>query len=64
MTLLAPDAALPLPIPRVHAVQLYETDGFLAEAVATFITEGLRNGESAILITTKPHRVLLDEQHG
>ena len=45
MTLLAPDTSallsMPIRIPRVHAVQFYETDGFLADSVATFIADGL-----------------------
>src|SRR5436305_8869696 len=39
-----------------HAVQFYETEDFLFEAVASFLADGLRAGHPAIMIATAPHR--------
>ncbi|HTL34947.1 MAG TPA: ATP-binding protein [Kofleriaceae bacterium] len=45
-----------------HTVQFYETDRFLADAVAQFLAEGLRNDEPGVVIATKPHRELFVER--
>jgi PAS domain S-box-containing protein len=50
--------------PRPHLVQFYETDTFLADAVAEFLAEGLRAGEPGVVIATKPHRELFIERLG
>jgi hypothetical protein len=41
--------------PSVHIAGFYETDGFLAERVASFITEGLTAGEQVIVLATAAH---------
>lgn len=40
-----------------HAVEFYETDGFLVETVADFIVPALRGSGSAIVVATPEHRV-------
>src|ERR1043165_5808054 len=45
-----------------HTVQFYETDRFLAEAVAQFLAEGLRNDEPGVVIAPKAHRELFVER--
>ena len=47
---------------RHHSVQFYESDTFLANAVANLIAEGLRVGEPAVLIATQAHRNMFAEQ--
>jgi PAS domain S-box-containing protein len=42
--------------PREHAVQFYVTESFLADTVAEFVVEGLRNDETAIIVATEAHR--------
>ncbi len=44
-----------------HGVQFYPTPEALAEIVAAFLAEGLRNGEPALLIAT-PERLALIEK--
>jgi signal transduction histidine kinase len=39
-----------------HAVQFYESDGFLTGAVADFLAEGIRAGEPVVVIATAAHR--------
>ena len=39
-----------------HVVQLYEDSAPLADAVAQYVREGLRNGEAAVIIATAEHR--------
>jgi PAS domain S-box-containing protein len=39
-----------------HAVQFYETDAFLVEAVANFIATGVSAGDPAVIIATRAHR--------
>jgi hypothetical protein len=46
---------LEAPPPASHIVQLYESDEFLARAVALFAAEGLRRGEAVLLTGTQPH---------
>ena len=41
--------------PPIHVAGFYETDGFLAERVASFITEGLTAGEQVIVLATASH---------
>jgi PAS domain S-box-containing protein len=53
---------LDLQVARPHLVQFYKTDTFLGDAVADFLGEGLRGGEPAIVIATKPHRELFIER--
>ncbi len=38
-----------------HFVQFFESDSFLAEAVAQYIAAGLKEGHGAIVIATRPH---------
>jgi hypothetical protein len=46
---------LEAPLPASHIVQLYESDDFLARAVALFAAEGLRRGEAVLLTGTPAH---------
>jgi hypothetical protein len=39
----------------VHVAGIYQTEGFLAERVASFITEGLTAGEQVIVLATTEH---------
>jgi KaiC/GvpD/RAD55 family RecA-like ATPase len=39
----------------VHVAGFYQTDGFPAERVASFITEGLTAGEQVMVLATAPH---------
>jgi signal transduction histidine kinase len=39
-----------------HAVQFYESDAYLLESLRTFLGQGLRSGESAVVVATGPHR--------
>jgi len=43
-----------------HAVQFYERDDVLADAVAEFVAGGLAVGQPALLIITAPHRVAVE----
>jgi signal transduction histidine kinase len=45
-----------------HAVQFYETDRFLCDEVARFVCEGLRAGESVIVVTTRLHREAIESK--
>jgi len=45
-----------------HAVQFYETDQFLCDEVARFVCEGLRAGESVIVVTTRLHREAIESK--
>jgi PAS domain S-box-containing protein len=47
---------------RPHSVQFYETDGFLADAVAGFLAEGFRSDEPGVVIATEAHRRIFAEQ--
>jgi anti-sigma regulatory factor (Ser/Thr protein kinase) len=38
-----------------HAVQFYREDAELFETVATFLADGIRNGDVSIVIATEPH---------
>ncbi|HEX9107640.1 MAG TPA: ATP-binding protein, partial [Longimicrobiales bacterium] len=39
-----------------HAVQFYETDAFLEQAIAAFLAEGLRAGDPAVLVARSSRR--------
>lgn len=41
---------------NAHAVQLYESEDFLAETVGRFLAAGLRTGDAAVVIATEEHR--------
>jgi hypothetical protein len=41
---------------KSHFVQLYQDSAPLADAVAEYVREGLRNGEAAVIIATPQHR--------
>lgn len=43
-----------------HAVQYYERDDFLLEAVTRFVAGGISEGECSIVIATKAHRTELE----
>jgi PAS domain S-box-containing protein len=45
--------------PHDHAVQFYEDDRFLIDAVSSFLTAGMLAGESAVVIATETHRQAL-----
>jgi PAS domain S-box-containing protein len=45
-----------------HCVQLYENDASLADAVSHFIGQGLKAGEALIVIATKGHCEVFEEQ--
>jgi PAS domain S-box-containing protein len=61
----------PLPVPREphephephepsgHIVQFYEKDGFLIDRLAGFLAEGCRQGEAAVAVITRAHRMAL-----
>jgi signal transduction histidine kinase len=40
---------------HTHAVQFYEKDEFLADAVGQFLTAGLRAGDRMVVIASNPH---------
>jgi hypothetical protein len=42
--------------PPSHFVQFYETDAFLCDSVAEFLSQGLQAGEPGIVIATGAHR--------
>src|SRR5258706_561729 len=44
---------------REHFVQFYEDDSFLEESVASYVGMGLENGEGAVAIATREHRVAI-----
>ena len=39
-----------------HSVQFYESDSFLLDSVTSFLHEGIRSGDTCIVIATQPHR--------
>jgi MEDS: MEthanogen/methylotroph, DcmR Sensory domain/Histidine kinase len=45
-----------------HAVQFYETDRFLCDEVTRFVCEGLRAGESVVVVATRPHREAIESE--
>src|SRR6185295_19267360 len=44
---------------REHFVQFFEDDAFLEESVAGYVRAGLENGEGAVIIATREHRVAI-----
>jgi PAS domain S-box-containing protein/excisionase family DNA binding protein len=49
---------------REHFVQFYQSDAFLADAVADFVGGGLRTGAAGIVIATAEHRAAIEERLG
>ena len=41
--------------PCEHLVQIYDTDGGFLDTLEAFVSDGLRKGESVIVIATLPH---------
>ena len=39
-----------------HRVQFYDSDDFLAVAVADFLAPGIRNGQPLVVIASEEHR--------
>src|SRR5437016_1516061 len=54
--------SIPAPAIHVHSVQFYETEAFLAEAMARFLGEGITRGEPVVVIATPEHRLALTEE--
>ncbi len=48
--------------PTEHAVQFYETDAFLEDAVADFLGTGLRRGDAAVLVARPDRRQAVSER--
>src|ERR1043165_6202534 len=48
--------------PSEHFVQFYEDDDFLVDAVCQYVASGFRQGHTAIIIATGPHRKDLEQQ--
>src|SRR3954463_9936472 len=44
---------------REHFVQFYEDDAFLENCIAGYVGTGLENGEAAVIIATREHRVAI-----
>lgn len=49
-------------IADAHVVQFYETDSYLADAVATFLARALIDGGAAVVVATPDHRRRIEEQ--
>jgi signal transduction histidine kinase len=47
---------------REHRVQFYESDDFLALAVADFLAPGISDGHPLVVIATEPHRRIVTSQ--
>lgn len=50
-----------------HTVQFYQSDTYLLQSLRSYLGDGLRNGDSVIVVATEPHReglVLLLEEDG
>lgn len=47
---------LTAPAPGAHILQVYDSQAFLAAAVAHFAAEGLRRGDAVVLVGTREHR--------
>lgn len=45
-----------------HRVQFYDSDDFLAVAMADFISRGLRGGNPVVAVATQPHRASITER--
>src|SRR5258708_32143159 len=44
-----------------HVVQYYDSPAFLAQSVAAYLGEGLRQGQAALVICTADHRELIEQ---
>jgi hypothetical protein len=44
---------------HIHAVKFYENPASLSRIVAEFLSEGLKNGQPALMITTPEHRAAI-----
>jgi signal transduction histidine kinase len=55
LTLAAATIQTPESLPHDHFVQFYDDESALSEAVAAFLAEGLRNGQSVVVIATAEH---------
>ena len=53
-----------IPSPERHAVQFYEREEFLVDAVADYLAGGLEAGEPVIVIATEAHRRAFTERLG
>jgi KaiC/GvpD/RAD55 family RecA-like ATPase len=42
-----------------HTVQIYETDGYLAQRIVDFVATGLRADERCIVVATRAHREIV-----
>jgi PAS domain S-box-containing protein len=60
VTISLPAAGATLPSPE-HLVQFYETDEFLADAVARFVRVGLERGDPVLVVATSAHRAAVLE---
>lgn len=40
-----------------HFMQIYESDAFLIDQVGDFLRTGIRNGDAAVVIATRSHRI-------
>jgi hypothetical protein len=49
-----------LPVPSDHLVAFYEDDRFLVDAIAAFADDGLRRGETVLVVVTAEHRAALE----
>ena len=56
---LQPDPVQPS---REHLVQFYESEDFLALAVADFLAPGISHGQPLVVIATEPHRRIVTRQ--
>jgi MEDS: MEthanogen/methylotroph, DcmR Sensory domain len=45
-----------------HRVQFYDSDDFLAVALADFVARGLRGGHQVVAVATEPHRRSITER--
>jgi hypothetical protein len=48
--------------PNGHFVQLYRTDEYLIECLAGYVSKGIWDGETVIVIATVAHRMALEER--
>jgi signal transduction histidine kinase len=48
--------------PREHRVQFYESDAYLAMAVADFLAPGISDGHPLVVIATEPHRRIVTSE--
>ena len=55
-------SVLAAPPPASHILQIYDSEDFLASAVALFAAEGLKAGEAVLLTGTAPHLAAIDRE--